>query len=613
MIAFRVLAATALLAAAPAFATPPIMLFQQGKPVADAAAAGGARTGLAVMRLPCGHFAFYDRYRPAGEPLVLPDADGNGHSLRPALPPSIAGSQAVVESGVLANGQVILTPDDRVVSVFVKGEPIDAATQREVGLPRFLDVWVRHASLDRAFAPRMIWRGYNGSQMEYQQLAGGRIVVPYGSMQPHGRAAPPTGRHKVIVQYSDDGGATWRESESQLTSPCYPGFNGSNEGACEPAVEPLEDGRLWMLMRTQAGFLYESHSDDDGTTWRPATASRFHASTGPPNIMRHANGWLVVCWNNCELPPRHGGAGVYGGRDALHIAVSDDDGKTWRGFREVYLDHRRNDNPARTGDRGTAYPLAAYDADGTIVVIAGQGEGGRNPILVDPRWVVATEAHTDFSDGLAEWSVYKHHGPAKGWWRARAAGAVLVADPTDPDARCLHLRKPDDLPPDGATWNFPNGWKGTLTTRVMLRAGHQGGAICLTDRMFDPTNDHGERFAVFQAQIDRDGRLGRATLQPDRWHEVTLKWDLGVPECRLLVDGALADTLKVRHPTLNGINYVRFRSTAEGVDPSGFLVGGVRVSIDDPRAPACTPADQSRHEQRYVETMVPLWTDPSDQ
>ena len=94
------------------------------------------------------------------------------------------------------------------------------------------------------------------------------------------------------------------------------------------------------------------------------------------------------------MPPRSDGVGVYGGRDALHIAVSDDEGETWRGFREIYLDHRRNDNPAKTGDRGTAYPLGAYTSDGRILVLAGQGKGGRNLILIDPDWIVETEART---------------------------------------------------------------------------------------------------------------------------------------------------------------------------------------------------------------------------
>ncbi|MBI3462023.1 MAG: exo-alpha-sialidase, partial [Planctomycetes bacterium] len=409
----------------------------------------------------------------------------------------------------------------------------------------------------------------------------------------------------------DDDGQTWSESATKLISPCYAGFNGSNEGACEPAIERLADGRIWMLMRTQSGFLYESFSGDNGATWQQAMASRFNTSTGPPNILRHRNGWLVACWNNCEMPPRAAGQGVYGGRDALHIAVSDDEGKTWRSFREIYLDHRRHDNPASTGDRGTAYPLGAYDAEGKIIVLAGQGAGGRNPIIVDPQWIVEKEAFTDFSDGLKQWSVYKQHGPAKGWWRARAVGCELMANPADPSTRCLHVRKADDLPADGAVWNFPNGWKGSLTARVMLRKGSLGGSISLNDRMFDPANDYGEELAVFRADLGADGRVGDAVLQPDHWHEVTLKWDLKLPECQVMVDGMPAGKLSLRNATLNGISYVRFRSAAKEIDTAGLLVGSVRVSIDDPYAPPCSPQDQIAHEKRYIERIVPFWTKDS--
>ena len=306
------------------------------------------------------------------------------------------------------------------------------------------------------------------------------------------------------------------------------------------------------------------------------------------------------------MPPRHLGQGVYGGRDALHIAVSDDEGRTWRGFREIYLDHRRNDNPAHSGDRGTAYPLGAYTADGKIVIVAGQGQGGRNPILIDPQWIVETEAQTDFSNGLNDWSVYKHHGPAKGWWRARAVGCDLIPNPTERTKRSLHVRKPDDLPADGATWNFPNGWKGTLTARVMIRKGSQGGVLCLNDRMFDPTNDWGEDFAIFRLPL-ADGKIGQATMKPETWNDVTLRWDLSVPTCRVSVNGNPAGELKPRHPTLNGVSYVRFRSAATTIDTAGFLVDSVKVLLDDPYAPACRSKDLALQEKHYARNLVPLW------
>lgn len=604
--------------------SPPIRLLQQDG-VKDAEAAGGARTSFSIMRLPDGSFAFYNRYAPkkplelglspeqAGIPKPEPTSGepasegGPTHTLLPHLPQRILQSEAVMASGVLNNGQVILAKDGEVKSVFVRNETLDRETAAKVGLPRYLNVWVHRVSLEEAFEPQMTWRGYNGSQMEYQQLRGGRLLVPHGSFQPHARAVPPQGRHKTVIQYSDDGGATWNVSRTKLVSPCYPGFNGSNEGACEPAFEELRDGRVWMLMRTQAGFLYESFSADQGTTWSPARASRFNSSTGPPNIMRHRNGWLVVCWNNCEMPPRHQGEGVYGGRDALHIAVSDDEGKTWRGFREIYLDHRRNDNPAKSGDRGTAYPLAAYTADGQIVVIAGQGHGGRNPILIDPRWITATEAATDFSDGLRQWSVYKHYGPAKRWWQARAVGCELVPNPTDASQQSLHIRKPNELPADGATWNFPNGWKGTLALRLMIRSGFGGGAICLNDRFFDPANDLGEELAVFRAEIAPDGSLGDTKLAHDQWADVQFQWDLDAQTCQLSVDGRPAGTLTLSNPTLNGASYLRLRSTAQERDRAGFLVDRVEVSVTAPAGPACSEDEVLAHEQRYIQQVTTRW------
>jgi hypothetical protein len=35
-------------------------------------------------------------------------------------------------------------------------------------------------------------------------------------------------------------------------------------------------------------------------------------------------------------------------RDVIHAAISADDGRTWRGFRELYLNDRRNDADFRT-------------------------------------------------------------------------------------------------------------------------------------------------------------------------------------------------------------------------------------------------------------------------
>ncbi|HEY1048138.1 MAG TPA: sialidase family protein [Prosthecobacter sp.] len=589
-------------------AEPPRMLFLEDAGH-DATAPSGTRSGYAILRREDGSFCFYNPYAPSAVPLRLPDAKGEKHPLLPALPESLAKSKVLADSGLLRNvqTQALLSADGTVRSSTVKREAIPKEDVKRIGLPMYLDVWFQQGNAEAVSPPIRAWRGYNGSQMEYQSLASGRLIVPHGSFLPHAKTVPPTGRHETVVEYSDDGGASWQLSASRLTSPCYAGFNGANEGACEPCFEELRDGSLWMLMRTQAGCLYESGSKDNGTTWSVAGPSRFRTSTGPANLLRHRDGRLVLTWNNCELPPKHEGVGVYGGRDALHIAISADDGRTWQGFREIYLDHRRNDNPAASGDRGTAYPLAAYDEKGQIIVLAGQGKGGRNPIVVDPDWITATTAESDFQDGLAQWSVYQHIGPAKRWWRGRRVGCGLIATPGEKDTRSLHVRhvasSEAEAPsePDTAVWNFPNGWRGELTARIRLPAGSQGAVFSLNDRFFDPSNTIGEDVAVFQAGVTTDN------AKADEWHTLSLRWDLERGQCEQRLDDMLVSTLPVRTRTLNGVSYLRIRSAAAKPDAHGIIVRHVKAQIADPNAPAVTREQIAEWQQEYVKTLVPRW------
>lgn len=581
---------------------PPRMLFLEDAGH-DATAPSGTRSGYAILRREDGTFCFYNPYAPSAEPLSLPDAKGVKHTLRPALPDFIAKSKPLIESGILNNAQTLLAADGTVRSITVKSEKLSKEDAARIGLPLYLDVWYRQGNATTVSEPMRTWRGYNGSQMEYQRLASGRLLVPHGSYLPHAKAVPPTGRHETVIEYSDDGGASWQLSASKLTTPCYEGYNGSNEGACEPCFEERRDGSIWMLMRTQAGCLYESISKDNGTTWSQAAPTRFRTSTGPANLLRHRDGRLVLTWNNCELPPKHDGVGVYGGRDALHIAISNDDGRTWQGFREIYLDHRRNDNPAASGDRGTAYPLAAFTEEGQIVVLAGQGKGGRNPILVDPDWITATSAESDFRDGLAQWTVYQHIGPAKRWWRARRVGCELIKTPGENGTRSLHVRRAPNEPsePDTAVWNFPNGWRGELTARIRLPAGSQGAIFSLNDRFFDPSNTLGEDAAVFQARVTSEN------TQPDTWHTLSLNWDLSSGRCEYRLDDQLIASLPLHSRTLNGVSYLRIRSAASTPDLHGIIIRHVKVQISDPNAPAVTSEAVAAWQEEYVKAIISRW------
>ena len=456
---------------------------------------------------------------------------------------------------------------------------------RKPAVDKFIDIWhAKTTGKDLKWGPaHCVWQGYVGAICgRFTQLPSGRIILPFARWLPEEPRGPPFGCNASSVLYSDDGGQTWAQSPARLISPCPKDYNGDSVGAVEPVVLELKDGRVWMLMRTQTGFLYESFSKD-GVNWSPAQPSRFHSSTGPCELGRLADGRIVLFWNNCELPPRVNGDGVYGGRDALHAAISRDDGKTWKGFREVYLDPTRNQSPPRRGDRGTAYPQLQRLEGDRMFVAAGQGTKLRVMLAVDPNWIEASKRADDFADGLTNWSVFKPFGPAQGWWRDRVQGCALMAHPTKPGKKVLHLGKPDEKDADGAMWNFPAGRAGTVVISFQVNPGYQGAVFALCDRFFDPTDEQGDRGAVCSVALNSDYRLNEHTkLAPDRWHRLEITWNAEKHVAALKLDGTDAGALALKGEIRNGCCYLRLRSAAKGIDTAGFVVESVQAEVETP-------------------------------
>jgi len=442
---------------------------------------------------------------------------------------------------------------------------------RRAAIDRFVDLYHVRSTEGRTkwTEPARIYEGYCGSLQGVYQLTSGRILVPFADWLPGVPTAPPTGPEVVICLYSDDGGKTWQRSPSKLTSPCHEGYNGSNYGACEPSLIELKDG-VWMLIRTQDGYLYESFSKD-GSAWSDAKPSRFYSSNSPAFQVRLPDGRLVVFWNNCHPAPRVGKDGVYSGRDALHAAISADEGKTWRGFREVYRDLIRNGSPPKDGDRGTAYPHATVTKDGKVLLVSGQGNERRRRFLIDPDWLLEKSQGENFAT-LDAWHLFKSFGPVARFWRDRVQGPELIAHPDQPNAKVLHVRRPDERDADGGVWNFPSGSRGKLTLRLRVEKGSAGGQIGLTDRMLEPCDDNGEKLAAFALDL--------SSVTPERWHDVELAWDVSASRCAVVIDGQPAEPLALRQPAPNGLSYLRLRSSAASVDTAGFLVESVKAEIE---------------------------------
>lgn len=438
------------------------------------------------------------------------------------------------------------------------------------------------ADLTKWGVPKLILPAFVGSLMPQAatQMNNGRLVLAFGDRIQGSKRGDPFGQYEIVSMYSDDQGETWSEpNRMRIEKPADYDWLVRYNGPGEPSVITLKDGRVWMVLRTPAGKFYESFSED-GAAWTKPAPSSIYSSDSPCALLRLPGGALLLLWNNsshaayCDL-----GQIVYGGRDALSAAISHDDGKTWGGFRDVYIDPYRNQTPPAEGDRGTAYPRAGVLPDGKVEIITGQ-HLSRARLLLDPRWLEEKQASDDFAKGLGQWQTWKAFGPSKRMWRDRKEGAALAAHPDMPDKNILHVRRPEGEGPDGAVWNFPAGREGELRLRLRLPAGSSGVEIALNDRFFDPADPKGTQSAQLMTKVAADNEeAGRISLSADQWHDVTLRWNLEKKTASVTVDDRAPIDVPLANESLHGPCYLRLRSTADSTDPAGCLVEKVSVAL----------------------------------
>jgi len=211
----------------------------------------------------------------------------------------------------------------------------DNATGEAVN-PR-LDVWaIRSLDGGKTWVDhQLVSDKYCGSLNDIIQTSGGNIVIPVQ------RYVPDPGRHLQCTYVSTDDGATWHRSNIIDI-----GGHGHHDGIFEGTLVELTDGRLYMLMRTTLDRFWEAYSWDGGLTWRQVQPTNIPASSSPGYITRLASGRLVLVWNQLapgkkprslfELVPNPTKPAGQGSelpadwfRNALSIAFSDDDARTW--------------------------------------------------------------------------------------------------------------------------------------------------------------------------------------------------------------------------------------------------------------------------------------------
>ena len=166
------------------------------------------------------------------------------------------------------------------------------------------------------------------------QLRSGRLVMPV--------ALHPSINGKVrskgiaMAYLCDDAGKTWRRSTTRLED-----SRADRAGFQEPGVVELKNGHILMFIRTTLGSQYFSYSKDGGNTWSEAQPSNLQSPLSPASIKRiPSTGDLLAVWNDhSSVPAEFKSTEEHGGkRTPLTVAISKDDGKTWKNARNLLDD-----------------------------------------------------------------------------------------------------------------------------------------------------------------------------------------------------------------------------------------------------------------------------------
>ena len=145
------------------------------------------------------------------------------------------------------------------------------------------------------------------------QMKSGRIVLV-------GQEIIPQWRHATVMWASDDLGKSWQRGDMLD----YGVGTHDHAGSLEGTVIERKDGSLYLLLRTESGFLWEATSRD-GLKWTGLKQTKIASVTCCPQMARLSDGRIALLWN---APPRHDPKSG-SSRVELSLAFSEDETATW--------------------------------------------------------------------------------------------------------------------------------------------------------------------------------------------------------------------------------------------------------------------------------------------
>lgn len=430
---------------------------------------------------------------------------------------------------------------------------------------RHLDIW--HSSQKKGqpwTEPKKIFDGYVGSIRGFIQLKNKRLLIPITEADP-ARANKPNssqtdfGLFGVVCLYSDDQGENWQKTNKRLDIPVDPN-QVTRYGAVEPNMIELKDGKIWMLIRTNKGHLYESFSKDAGLNWSNPTKSNFISSDSPASTVRLSDGRILLLWSpNQRYDDKRSYAN--GGREVLLAAVSSDEGKTWQGGKEILQSLTL---PSPKGDRGTAYPSAIETSQGNILMVSGQGEVDRSILKFNLNWLNKEEQEDDFTNGLQQWTLY---GTEKENSITKLKGKNVFWIGKGLEKEKLQTE---------AIWNFPMTQKGKIQLGLIIKKGTKELHLALTDHFSIASDSLASTNAIINEKISV------TDWEIDQLQELTISWDLISNNAFLLLNGKKLSSFPFQRSSKFGINYLRMGISKDITvqEASGILLTSVKSKVN---------------------------------
>ncbi len=414
-----------------------------------------------------------------------------------------------------------------------------------------------------------------------------------------------TGEHAATAAfaYSDDWGETWKVSTTKQTAQheiFYPhkGIRWSVGNGTEPYAVELSENKMMMIIRNSTDQFYQSFSYDRGETWSDPEPSQFYGSNTTAFLLRLCDGRTLTFWNNTKPLPEFNHDVYFGGkevglgimedaftnRDAAHAAITDDEGNTFKGYREIFLNPVRNNNDFRyiggrthSNDK-SVHQFQAFELPfNKILVSAGQNLSSCRMLIFDIDWLLENSREETFIMGLSNVSTQVYvksllsHTPDNGHCALnRTNGAILMPSPDRAPYDVLYVSKRSDerliSEVQGVTFNFPVSKQGEVTTDVFMV--EKDIRISLCDRWFNPCDNYIPQSANFFFELNK-ADIGEG------FKEIKIKYDTEKGFGEVYVEDKFMFNLKMTAPCPTGVSYIVIQCATDG-ESKGFYINKIK-------------------------------------